>query len=321
MAMYKPPTARRGFTLVELLVVIAIIGMLVALLLPAIQASRETARRSQCLSHMKQLMLAFLNHNDAKGGFPPCRITLSNKQHGWMVDLLPYLEERNITDIYRFNANFYDTTNQPAVYRPLLVALCPSTPNDDRDIPLGQGKTLYGTRGYASDFAVNHLLNTTTANSVGMKCAPNCKSNDVRPVLFVQNNEENSIHPLRKVTDGTAHTVLIHEQAGRSDYYILGNKQLSNSGMTNVNWWGSWASYLHFTYQAYAANGTSLGTDCIINCNNGQGTYSFHPGGTNLAYCDGSVRFMTEDVDGLLFMNALTREGGEISRPDDMVAN
>ena len=306
---------RRGFTLVELLVVIAIIGILVAMLLPAIQASREAARRSQCTDHMKQIMLAFLMHNDSKGGLPPCRVTTKNKQHGWMVDLLPFIEESSIAGLYNLDANFFDPVNQPAVDRPLDISQCPSTPNADRQIPLGLGKTMYGTNGYAGDFAVNHLLSTTTANVAGMKCAPTCASADIKPVLFVQNGEENQIHPLRKITDGTAHTVLLHEQAGRSDHYVLGVKQPTNDGLTNVNWWGSWASYEHFTYQSYAADGTASGTDCVINCNNGQGTFSFHPSGANLAYCDGSVRFMADDVPAVLFMNALMRDGEESSLP------
>ena len=183
-------------------------------------------------------------------------------------------------------------------------------PNDSREIALGLGSTMYGTKGYAGDYSVTHLLSTTTANGANMKCSPNCVSADLKPVLFVQNNEENKIHPMRRITDGTAHTVLIHEQGGRSDYYILGQKQASNAGLTNVNWWGAWASYEHFTYQAYAANGTSVGTDCVINCNNGQGTYSFHPGGANLAYCDGSVRFMSVDVDALSVHECLDARWG-----------
>lgn len=237
----------RGFTLVELLVVIAIIGVLISLLLPAIQSARESGRRTQCSNNMKQLMLAFLNHNTAMKGLPPCRTTTTGMQHGWMVNLLPYFEEKGLSANYRFDLNFFDADNQGVVDTTMKIAQCPSTPNDSREIPLGLGTTMYGTNGYAGDYFVTHLLNTTSANAAGFACAPACASADIKPVLFAQNGEENQLHPMRKITDGTSHTILIHEQAGRSDYWIQGAKQASNSALTNVNWWGAWASYQHFT--------------------------------------------------------------------------
>jgi prepilin-type N-terminal cleavage/methylation domain-containing protein/prepilin-type processing-associated H-X9-DG protein len=309
---------RNAFTLVELLVVIAIIGVLIALLLPAIQAARESSRRTQCTSNMKQLMLGFLNHNDAKGALPPCRIFTTGIQHGWMVDLLPYIEETSLWNLYNLKADFTDPVNQPAVDKPLLVAQCPSTPNLNREIPLSNGTALTGTNGFAGDYFVTHLLNATSANSVGLpNCAPNCTQALLHTVLFVQNGEENQLHPMRRITDGTSHTSLIQEQAGRSDYYIFNVKQASNAALNQVNKWGAWASFQHFTYQGYAADGVSLGTACAINCSNSQGTYSFHPGGANQAFCDGSVRFTADTISVLLMLEMATRDNGEVLPPDD----
>ena len=122
---------------------------------------------------------------------------------------------------------------------------------------------------------------------------------------------QNDVQPIGNITDGTSTTVLIHENAGRPDYYILGVKQPTTTGMTNPVWWGAWASYQHFTYQSYNAAGTAAGWACTINCNNSQGTYSFHPDGAQLAFCDGSVRFVSTSVDAHLFFALLTRNGGE----------
>ncbi|HEX4144033.1 MAG TPA: DUF1559 domain-containing protein [Pirellulales bacterium] len=315
-----------GFTLVELLVVIAIIGLLIALLLPAVQSARESSRRTQCSNNLKQLMLAFLDFEASKKGFPPCRTTTTNQEHGWMVNLLPYFDEGNIAGIYNLNLNFFDQNNQAAVNQPLPVAWCPSTPIQNRQIPLGaaggplytssSGATLYG---YAGDYLVNHLLNATSANAAGLPCAPNCTQAGLHTVLFVQNNEENTIHPLRKITDGLSQTALIQEQAGRSNYYIFGTQQASNSGLTDVNWWGAWASYQHYTYQGYNGTSTNAGSQCAINCNNGQGTYSFHPAGANLSFCDGSVRFIADAIPVGVLMELLTRDGAETVPEGDAI--
>jgi prepilin-type N-terminal cleavage/methylation domain-containing protein/prepilin-type processing-associated H-X9-DG protein len=301
---------RHGFTLVELLVVIAIIGILIGLLLPAVQMAREAARRSQCSNNLKQLMIAFHLHNDTKGGFPPCRVTTANQQHGWMVELLPFIEGSTMASAYNFNLNFFDVGNQGVVDQQLPVATCPSTPTGVREIPLGQGKTMYGTNGYAGDYFVTHLLKDKTAQAAGLDCY-NIPTNPCKPVLFVQNNEENTIHPIRLITDGMSNTVLILEQCDRSNYWIGNNMQQDNSLLTNVNWWGAWASYQHFTYQGYNADASDLGTACAINCSNSQGIYSFHIQGSNIAYCDGSVRFVNQTIPIAQLMGMMTRDGAE----------
>lgn len=298
---------RSGFTLVELLVVIAIIGVLVALLLPAVQSAREAARRTKCQNNVKQLMLAMHMHNDAKGGFPPCRTTMTDMRHGWMVDLLPFMEQTSRYDNYRLDKNFYASENQPTVSLPLELAICPSAPGGVRKFEMGLSSTMYGTTGVAGDYFVNHLLNATSAAAAGLACNP------CRPVLFVQGGEENQLHPLSRVTDGTSNVVFITEQAGRMDHYIRGKKQPSNSGLTAVNWWGAWASYQHYQYQGYTADGAALGSACAVNCNNGQGPYSFHPGGITAGRVDGSVTLLHQQIPVSLMTELLTRDGGEVT--------
>src|SRR5687768_13524816 len=118
---------RRAFTLVELLVVIAIIGILVALLLPAVQAAREASRRSSCANNLKQIGLALHNHHDVVGFLPPGSIQVAatpqqvhqelnipiTVNHGWGPLLFPFMEQKNLYDQYRLDLDWRDPVNKP----------------------------------------------------------------------------------------------------------------------------------------------------------------------------------------------------------------
>src|SRR5712671_3528288 len=103
---------RRGFTLIELLVVIAIIGILVALLLPAVQAAREAARRMQCGNNTKQLALAMHNYHDVYGSFPPGRTSSNISAH---AHLLPYIEQGNLYQLVDFSSSYNAASNAAAI--------------------------------------------------------------------------------------------------------------------------------------------------------------------------------------------------------------
>ncbi len=127
---------KKGFTLVELLVVIAIIGVLVGLLLPAVQSAREAARRMSCSNNMKQLGLALLNYESAFKVLPPSRIALSNPtfQQSWTMMILPHLEQGNNYNLYDKNLNWFHQNNLPVTTQQIATFKCPSTP-EPREIP------------------------------------------------------------------------------------------------------------------------------------------------------------------------------------------
>jgi prepilin-type N-terminal cleavage/methylation domain-containing protein len=118
--------ARTGFTLVELLVVIAIIGILVAFLLPAVQAAREASRRSQCQNNLKQIGLAVQNHHDAKRVFPMGRNGFDQKAVSWAFFILPYIEETAIYNAWDSHSLVYDTSNDATMRTPIEAYACPS---------------------------------------------------------------------------------------------------------------------------------------------------------------------------------------------------
>ncbi|HVU87555.1 MAG TPA: DUF1559 domain-containing protein [Pirellulales bacterium] len=333
-----------GFTLVELLVVIAIIGILIALLLPAVQAAREAARRAQCLNNLKQLGLASLGFENAQGGLSPRRTIYNHnatntgisdlmgpaRPHGgWGTFLLPYLEQSNISASYDLRYDCFDPINATLVATNLPVFICPSTPTTERVIPLSSAATQpslrYGTDGgitYTVSGAVsdyeqsNGFFMPTTGYGVGfasnLYVAPD-NANQHNPTV------DNSNSPLSKISDGTSNTMLLAEQAGRPQHYILGSLQATDQSSGSRGMWAGQTSCAWYIYSADAtlnSNTNKTAGDaltCTINCDNNQGIYAFHPSGANMLFCDGSVRFINTSLSGRVFGQICLRDDGEQS--------
>jgi prepilin-type N-terminal cleavage/methylation domain-containing protein/prepilin-type processing-associated H-X9-DG protein len=273
----SPPCARgRGFTLVELLVVIAIIGILVALLLPAVQAAREAARRMQCSNNVKQLGLAFHNYHDAFNVFPPqdfpgnaqtCVLnnTNFNFKWGWGTALLPFIE-------------------QGAVYDQLQPNGC----------SLPRATTLYN--GVA--------LLQQTIPTFNCPSDPGPKTNPYHTNYAKSNytNNQNVLYPLpappanfRNITDGTTNTFLISERAlqpepnsprGSVGAVIYGR---SSSSDVALGFHASWPPNTRIP--TLTATGFGADTTCKRFA-----VTSLHPGGAMFALCDGSVRFVSNSI-------------------------
>ncbi len=160
------PLPLRGFTLVELLVVIAIIGILVALLLPAIQAAREAARRSECMNHLKQIGLGIQNHHDAKKQFPMGRNGRNQEAVSWAYFILPQIEEPALYDAFQKGVRVDDDKNSQTMRTPIAVYACPSrrSPAADRNFDNNNEAPPVDKRGVASlgDYAANAGLEEDT---------------------------------------------------------------------------------------------------------------------------------------------------------------
>jgi prepilin-type N-terminal cleavage/methylation domain-containing protein/prepilin-type processing-associated H-X9-DG protein len=151
--------ARTGFTLVELLVVIAIIGILVAFLLPAVQAAREASRRSQCQNNLKQIGIAVQNHHDARRAFPMGRNGMDQFAVSWAFFLLPYLEETAVYNSWNSHAKVFDPVNDAAMRTPIEAYACPSRRRAaaDRNFDNNNNPPVAGTTGVATlaDYSAN----------------------------------------------------------------------------------------------------------------------------------------------------------------------
>ncbi|MBW3598261.1 MAG: DUF1559 domain-containing protein [Planctomycetes bacterium] len=187
---------KRGFTLVELLVVIAIIGILVALLLPAVQAARESARRLSCSHHLTQLGAAIQSYEMAHGAYPPGTIAESGPiyhepkgyHHNWIVQILPYIEERNAWEHVDQSVSVYHPNNAPVRSLVISVLNCPSSPDPMRDSTQNQpvGRSCYA--------AVHHDVEAPI-------------DDDNNGVFFL-----NSRVTYDDITDGASHTLFVGEK-------------------------------------------------------------------------------------------------------------
>lgn len=305
---------RSAFTLVELLVVIAIIAILIGLLLPAVQKVREAAARMKCSNNLKQIGLAMHHHHDTYDVFPPGYAQtpavvpqggkLVQGGHGFGPFLLPFLEQEPLARIYRWEKRSQGPENQPVAKSPLKVFQCPSAEADRRVTkehdPLNYS---YGGWGATTDYTgireidkrlVELRLVDPAANYLGVLTA-----SQTTPHFLTRSGD---------IKDGTANTILLAESAGRPMLWRAG-RPVPGTYVNNAAWVGP---TLIFGQGSTLDGATKLGR-CAINCTNDHEVYSFHPGGANAVFADGSVRFLKSSLDMRVFARMATRAGGEVA--------
>jgi prepilin-type N-terminal cleavage/methylation domain-containing protein/prepilin-type processing-associated H-X9-DG protein len=308
---------RSAFTLVELLVVIAIIGILVALLLPAVQAAREAARRSQCQSHLKQLGIAFLNFEQVRNELPLAYTDQSQLgKNNWVPFILPYVEQGNLAAGYDLKTDWWVAPNRPLVAQHLQLLKCPSTPNPIRfqDKPETTPPNKTGACGdYFTPAGVHPDINLVLPANRQVN-----PTNDLRGVVC-WHTAINQRNTLAAILDGTSNSILVGEVAGREDVYRGRVKTLNNFTSTPKvrARGGAWATtdnpYEIGQRKAWdAAFGPIPGTLAINNSNEwGHCFYSFHTSGANFCFADGSVRFLADTTDLYVLACLVTRAGNE----------
>jgi len=316
----------RGFTLVELLVVIAIIGILVALLLPAIQAAREAARRMSCSNNLKQIGIALHNYHDTYGSFPPGAvhpIGITSKSWSIHARLLAFLEEENLQDLVDWSLPY---SAQGAVTQTRVATyLCPSDPGD-RERP--DGSITHYPLSYGVNMGTWFVFNPNNQAGGNGLVYPNSRTS------------------FRDVVDGTSNTLAFAEVKTWNPYLrdganpgstgapipdrtavsALGGNFKSNSGHTEwvdgrVHQTGFTGTFAPNTQVPHSVSGKVYDVDFNSSREGktaNQLTYatvtsrSYHPGGAQVVLTDGSARFVSQDIELATWQALTTRRGGEV---------
>ncbi len=361
---------RSGFTLIELLVVIAIIGVLIALLLPAVQAAREAARRAQCTNNLKQIGIALHNYHDQVGAFPPGGMTQNGNPWGatstylsWRAMILPQMEGTTTYNAINFNVPTWAAGASPGqMYTAWMTVnntwLCPSDPNNmggkrpatgpDGQYPAGsppinpstgQPATVVPVANYAGSFGDNYCggpLNgglpwetygcPSPALAAGQwrigwdgfwgtdfSCTFARGGGRLRGFFDYRTLQYTR---MADITDGTSNTIMVGEmlpdRAADSNFYH-GNG--ATAGVTVPLGWNS------NSYPSSAANcnGAWQSSSAPLGCRYSaaaKGFVSWHPGGANMLFGDGSVKFLKQSINRYSYAAIGSKNGGEVVSSD-----
>ena len=335
---------RHGFTLIELLVVIAIIGILIALLLPAVQKVREAANRMKCANNLKQMVLAAHNYESSNGSFPPGAGVLPTLPSGYPSSgtqrpspqalILPYIEQANKYNQFDFRYDVNGATSPPAPpshplarYQDVATFVCPSEESTAAYAPAGQP---YGRSNYFAN--------------IGTTASPTNKSPETGGIFFVEftntewnNGNRSGAVRIADVTDGTSNTAMFAEirrgnlagghvsTTSPVDPQDVRQVSLSGADLTTPPATCSDTSVTAFTYAGleyfrsfaftsfytHTVPPNYTGGDCTDLSNVHLAARSFHSNGVNVGLCDGSVRFVTNSIDLTTWRRLGARGDGE----------
>jgi prepilin-type N-terminal cleavage/methylation domain-containing protein/prepilin-type processing-associated H-X9-DG protein len=319
---------RRGFTLIELLVVMAVIVVLIALLLPAVQASREAARRAQCQHNLKQIALAMHTYHDSHGVLPPgkkgcCWGT-------WLVFVLPQIEQQalynawntcgtddpNAPSGFDLDLRYFGAANRTVTSTRVNIYMCPSDGSNAPVTASMNGVTYACT---SQNYAVN-FGNTTQAQvdyqGIRFGAAPFV---DMGSPLADHSQPARPPVGLRDLTDGVATTMILSE-------VIVGQ----GLDLRGFSWWGDAATFatslapnssfpdvLFSSYYCLDAPPNPPCTGATTALPDNYAARSRHPNGVNIGMADGSVRFLKDSINVFTWRALSTSQGGEIISADD----
>jgi prepilin-type N-terminal cleavage/methylation domain-containing protein/prepilin-type processing-associated H-X9-DG protein len=299
---------RRGFTLIELLVVIAIIAVLISLLLPAVQSAREAARRAQCINNLKQLSLAAMNYESANNCLPSGSYGALRDYDGRIkpglsvfVRILPYVEGQTTFNVANFNFSLESTSNATVANVGISTIWCPSDASVSTPAAIDPSYNLPSTttlQQYYCSYGGNEGLWDLDIQynddiRYGYSGAYAARKSNMNGVIFMSSNTK-----ISEITDGTSNTMLFAEHChGRIPAIVP---------PSYYQWWNS-SYYTDTLTCAYYPINSDIKLAPLFTPSQSfpdeffQIVGSYHPGGANVSFCDGSVRFLKESIQSLPF--------------------
>jgi prepilin-type N-terminal cleavage/methylation domain-containing protein len=309
---------RGGFTLIELLVVIAIIGVLVSLLLPAVQKVREAANRMSCQNNLKQIGLALQNYHANNQCFPPGWLhdarTSPAIDSSWITRVLPYLEQDNLYKLYNFSQNWNGQAAGLITTR-IPILRCPSAPTK-RSGDTNQSNTDYSATNVHLEAGVDltpwYPGGTNQYDNQGV----------LTRVTANASNPDTTGNRIADILDGASNTIMVAECAGRQDVWVNGELSMASLIHGNVlTWVGPWANpnneiSVYGFNPATSTRGGMAQPPCAVNCMNGGEVYAFHPGGANVVLADSSVHFLKSTTTIVVLRYLVTIRDRQVVTPD-----
>ena len=304
---------RRGFTLVELLVVIAIIGVLVALLLPAVQFAREAARRMQCANNMRQIGAALHLHHDTWRHLPPGALDATARndayerysipagvQHGWAIFIMPYMEQEQLWNRYKLDLDWRDPQNRESREVIITTFLCPSSP-EGRRLRTFNDATYGQVRAAATDYGVCNGVDGAPLFALGLIDA---ETNSSRIGMM----RVNQLNNFSECIDGLTNTFWVTECGGRPQRYRA-NRLKASGTVSGAGWADRENEYI---IHGFTNDGVTSTGPCPLNCTNANEIYSFHPQGAHVLMGDASVRLLPQTTHMKLVARLVTRQAREV---------
>ncbi len=308
----REPARSAGFTLIELLVVIAIIGVLIALLLPAVQAVREAARRMQCLNHCKQMALGLQNYHSVYNKFPVGGAGIVHasdpqiRRHwrpSWGSVILPFIEQSALYDELNLDVPYLDEVNHVGGRKLVPTYLCPSAPQSRLQRPNGDtpnSPTLFGRTDYGGNYGERALRCFPQRNCPNRYGSGPGGQGGRGVMLFGMEPQVG----LRDILDGSSQTISLGEAPEGLHSIWIGHKNLFDQSAPI-------SAKVHAS-SPWEACQLPLRSPEGDFCDYGQEFHSYHSGGATFAFCDGSARFLSEQIDNKLLAALLSRSGGEL---------